>query len=98
MSWRGVRVELAAHAEYQDHGDDERRRVDRDATLALSDGLVRLFANRFTPLRALRSLGLVALERIPGLVDELVTGAMGFRGDVPALSRGIDSGAGAVSR
>jgi 2-octaprenyl-6-methoxyphenol hydroxylase len=68
-----------------------RRRVDREATLALSDGLVRVFANRFAPLRALRSIGLLALERIPGLADDLVTGAMGYRGDVPALSRGVVS-------
>jgi 2-octaprenyl-6-methoxyphenol hydroxylase len=66
----------------------ERRRVDRKETMALSDGLVRLFANRFAPLRLLRSVGLLALDRVPGLADELVQGAMGFRGDVPRLSRG----------
>ena len=64
-----------------------RRQVDRDATLEFSDGLVRLFSNRFRPLRALRSLGLLALDRVPGLSDDLVSGAMGFRGDVPALAR-----------
>ncbi len=66
-----------------------RRQVDRDATLEFSDGLVRLFSNRFRPLRAFRSLGLLALDRIPGLSDDLVTGAMGFRGDVPALARDV---------
>lgn len=64
-----------------------RRQPDRDQTMALSDGLVRLFANPFPPLRLLRSLGLVVLDRIPGLRDGLVTGAMGFRGDVPGLAR-----------
>lgn len=87
--------ELAfAHRDGRDPGDAtgleryaRRRQVDRDATLEFSDGLVRLFSNRFRPLRALRSLGLLALDRVPGLSDDLVTGAMGFRGDVPALAR-----------
>ena len=65
----------------------ELRRVDRDATLAFSDGLARLFTNTFAPLRVLRSFGLLALDRIPGLDAELVNGAMGFRGDVPALAQ-----------
>lgn len=66
----------------------QRRRVDRDATLEFSDGLVRLFSNRFAPLRALRSLGLLALDCVPGMSDGLVAGAMGFRDDVPRLARG----------
>lgn len=63
-----------------------RRSVDRDATAEFSDGLARVFSNRFTPLRALRSLGLLALDRVPGLDAGFVAGAMGFRGDVPALA------------
>ena len=69
-------------------GYAERRQVDRDTTMAFSDGLARLFANTFAPLRALRSLGLVALDTLPGLDAGLVAGAMGFRGDVPALAQG----------
>jgi 2-octaprenyl-6-methoxyphenol hydroxylase len=84
----------AARREGGDPGDPrvlarhvQRRREDRDATLAFSDGLVRLFSHRLAPVRALRSLGLVALERVPALGDALVAGAMGFRGDVPVLAR-----------
>jgi 2-octaprenyl-6-methoxyphenol hydroxylase len=86
---------VATHAAGSDPGAPEvralyaqRRRVDREQTMAMSDGLVRLFANRFAPLRALRSLGLLALDVVPGLSDGLVAGAMGFRGDVPRLARG----------
>ena len=65
-----------------------RRRDDREQTLALSDGLARATANDSFPMHVLRSLGLVALGHVPGLADPLVSGAMGFRGHVPALSRG----------
>ena len=66
----------------------ERRREDRERTLAFSDGLARATANGSLPMHVLRSLGLVALGHLPGLADPLVSGAMGFRGHVPALSRG----------
>jgi 2-octaprenyl-6-methoxyphenol hydroxylase len=66
----------------------ERRREDRERTLAFSDGLARATANGSLPMHVLRSLGLVALGHVPGLADPLVSGAMGFRGHVPALSRG----------
>lgn len=59
-----------------------RRSPDRDATLAMSDGLVRLFSNTFAPLRLLRSASFVALDRVPGLADGLVSDAMGFGRDV----------------
>lgn len=63
------------------------RGEDRERTLAFSDGLARLTANNAPPLRALRSLGLLALQHVPGLRDPLVGGAMGFRGHVPDLAR-----------
>lgn len=65
------------------------RREDRERTLAFSDGLARATANQSLPMHALRSLGLLALGHVPGLADPLVAGAMGFRGRVPALSRGL---------
>lgn len=75
----GAPALLAAYA--------EARREDRERTLAFSDGLARLTANDSFPLHVLRSLGLLALGRVPGLADPLVAGAMGFRGRVPELSR-----------
>lgn len=65
-----------------------RRRDDREATLSFSDGLARLTANEGFAPHLLRSLGLLALQRWPGLKARLAAGAMGYRGDVPALSRG----------
>lgn len=65
----------------------QRRREDRERTLAMSDGLARLSANDAPLLRPLRSLGLLALDRLPSAQAQLVGGAMGYRGDVPALCR-----------
>ncbi|WP_454829512.1 2-octaprenyl-6-methoxyphenyl hydroxylase [Pseudoxanthomonas wuyuanensis] len=64
-----------------------RRHEDRQRTLAFSDGLARLTANDEPLLRPLRSLGLMASDSMPWLQSFLVGGAMGFRGDVPALCR-----------
>lgn len=64
-----------------------RRREDRERTLAFSDGLAKVTANDSRMLRPLRSLGLLALDRLPALQASLVGGALGYRGDVPALCR-----------
>lgn len=69
-------------ARYADH-----RREDRQRTLAFSDGLARITANPGFSMHLLRSLGFLALEHLPGLKAPLVTGAMGYRGHVPALAR-----------
>ncbi len=66
----------------------ERRTEDRARTLAFSDGLARLTANPAPLLRPLRSLGLMAINASGALQSFLVGGAMGYRGDVPALCRG----------
>jgi len=65
----------------------DQRSQDRERTLAFSDGLARLSANPSPPMRLLRSLGLTALDRLPILQTRLATGAMGYRGCVPALCR-----------
>ncbi|WP_226470361.1 2-octaprenyl-6-methoxyphenyl hydroxylase [Luteimonas panaciterrae] len=65
-----------------------RRREDRERTLAMTDGLAKLTANDAALLRPLRSLGMLAADRIPSAQALLVGGAMGYRGDVPALCRG----------
>ena len=64
-----------------------RRTQDRERTLAFSDGLARLTANEVPLLRALRGAGLLAGDAMPWLQGWLVGGAMGYRGDVPALCR-----------
>lgn len=64
-----------------------RRQEDRARTLAFSDGLARMTANPSPLLRPLRSLGLLALDHDAALQGWLAGGAMGYRGDVPALCR-----------
>ena len=80
----GADAVLARHA--------ARRREDRERTLAFSDGLARITANDAPLLRPLRSLGLLAVDRVPSLQAMLAGGAMGYRGDVPALCRGAGAG------
>lgn len=66
-----------------------RRQEDRARTLEFSDGLARVTANDAPLLRPLRSLGLLAVDRLPALQARVAGGAMGYRGDdVPALCRG----------
>jgi 2-octaprenyl-6-methoxyphenol hydroxylase len=64
------------------------RREDRERTLAFSDGLARATANASFPMHVLRSLGLLAVGNLPGMAEGMVSGAMGFAGRVPELSRG----------
>lgn len=65
-----------------------RRQEDRARTLAFSDGLARATAAPGLGMHLLRSLGLLALAHVPGLDGPLVSGAMGYRGRVPALALG----------
>ncbi|MEO5963023.1 MAG: 2-octaprenyl-6-methoxyphenyl hydroxylase [Thermomonas sp.] len=83
---------IATHAD--DPGADavlaqyaERREQDRERTLAFSDGLARLTASEATLLRPLRSAGMALGDSQAWLQGWLVGGAMGYRGDVPALCR-----------
>jgi 2-octaprenyl-6-methoxyphenol hydroxylase len=66
----------------------QRRREDREGTIAMSDGLARWTANEAPPLKLLRSLGLLALDRIAPLQHALVRRGMGFRGQPPLLALG----------
>jgi 2-octaprenyl-6-methoxyphenol hydroxylase len=68
-------------------GYARRRMQDREGTLAFSDGLARLTANEMPLMRGLRGAGFVAGDAMPWLQGWLVGGAMGYRGDVPALCR-----------
>lgn len=65
----------------------QRRHEDRTRTLRFSDGLARVTGGGVPLLSPLRSLGLLAADSAPALQSFLVGGAMGFRGDVPALCR-----------
>lgn len=63
------------------------RQPDRERTLAFSHGLATFTALGGGVPHLLRSFGLALLGQWPGLAAPLVSGAMGYRGRVPALAR-----------
>lgn len=65
----------------------ESRRVDREQTIAFSDGLARFTSQENMLAKSLRSLGLFVLGMNPGMKAPIVNGAMGFRGKVPRLAQ-----------
>ena len=65
------------------------RRADRQAIIAFTDGLVRLFASPFGPLRAARSLGLVLFDLSPVAKSALSRLSLGFAARLPRLARGL---------
>jgi 2-octaprenyl-6-methoxyphenol hydroxylase len=65
----------------------QRRREDRDRSMAFSHGLARATMQSQAWLRPLRSAGMAAVARLPSLQGWLVGGAMGYRGSVPRLCR-----------
>jgi 2-octaprenyl-6-methoxyphenol hydroxylase len=84
----------AAHARGENLGSEamlaeyaQRRREDRERTIAFSDGLARLTSNPSSLVSTLRSLGLFALDHDAALRAQVVAGAMGYRGDPPQLCR-----------
>ncbi len=66
------------------------RRFDSLALIAITDGLNRLFANDFLPLKLAREWGLGLVDRTPPLKRFFMQHAMGLVGDLPRLMRGED--------
>jgi 2-octaprenyl-6-methoxyphenol hydroxylase len=62
----------------------ERRAPDREGTMAMSHGLIRLACLRQPLLAPLRSLAMFACDRVPPLQRMLARRGMGFRGEPPA--------------
>ncbi|HEX7817528.1 2-octaprenyl-6-methoxyphenyl hydroxylase [Dyella sp.] len=60
-----------------------RRTEDREGTMAMSHGLVRLACLPQPALGPLRSLAMLACDRLPPLRDRLARRGMGFRGQAP---------------
>lgn len=60
-----------------------RRASDREGTIAMSHSLVRLACLPQPLLAPLRSLALLAFDRVPPLRDAMARGGMGFRGEPP---------------
>jgi len=55
----------------------DERRWDQALTVSLSDRLVKVFSNRRTPLVALRHLGFLALDTLPGVRQAFAAQTMG---------------------
>lgn len=75
--------DMAALRRYQ-----QWRRFDSAALALATDGLNRLFSNDIGPLRALRDIGLAAVNRAPGLKRGFMRAAAGMAGETPKLMRG----------
>jgi len=65
------------------------RRQDQRRVALITDGLARLFANPFGPLRLARNLGLLGLDACPSLKHLVAQQFMGLNGPLPRLARGI---------
>lgn len=65
-------------------------RVNDHARVAsLTDGLVKLFSNNFTPLALARNIGMIAVDILPALKHTLTRQTMGLTGKLPRLARGL---------
>ena len=65
------------------------RAGDQQKLVEFTDGLVRLFGSKRRSLRALRDLGMLGFDFIPGVRREFARHTMGLAGRLPRLSRGV---------
>jgi 2-octaprenyl-6-methoxyphenol hydroxylase len=65
------------------------RHADQIKLVRFTDGLVRLFADTRAPIRALRNLGMLGFDMIPGVRKVFARHTMGLAGRLPRLSRGL---------
>ncbi|AHM72237.1 2-octaprenyl-6-methoxyphenyl hydroxylase [Yersinia hibernica] len=56
----------------------QRRQQDQQATIGVTDGLIRLFANRYGPLVVGRNLALMSMEQMPTLRDTFARRTLGW--------------------
>ena len=68
---------------------EEARASDQRTVAMATDGLARLFINPLAPLRVARNLAMVAVDALPPLKHLLARRAMGLRGRLPRLARGL---------
>ena len=67
----------------------EWRRSDQKKLVRFTDGIVRLFGDQRPPVPALRDLGMLAFDMIPGVRRTFAKHTMGLAGRLPRLSRGV---------
>ena len=65
------------------------RRSDQNKLVRFTDGLVRLFGSSRRPLRALRDIGMLGFDLVPGVRTAFAKHTMGLAGRLPRLSRGV---------
>jgi 2-octaprenyl-6-methoxyphenol hydroxylase len=65
------------------------RRSDQRKLVRITDGIVRLFGSARAPVRALRNLGMLGFDLLPGARSEFARHMMGLSGRLPRLSRGV---------
>lgn len=65
------------------------RRADQKKLVRFTDSLVRLFGSSRRPLRALRDVGMIAFDLVPGVRSVFARHTMGLAGNLPRLSRGV---------
>ena len=65
------------------------RRSDQKKLVRFTDSLVKLFGSRRRPLRALRSVGMLGFDLVPGVRSVFARHTMGLAGRLPRLSRGV---------
>ena len=65
------------------------RRSDQKKLVRFTDSLVKLFGSRRRPLRALRNIGMLGFDLIPGVRSTFARHTMGLAGRLPRLSRGV---------
>jgi 2-octaprenyl-6-methoxyphenol hydroxylase len=68
---------------------DAWRAPDRREVIAFTDGLVRVFASPWGPVRRLRNLGLLAFDLLPPAKAALSALSIGAAGRIPKLARGV---------
>jgi 2-octaprenyl-6-methoxyphenol hydroxylase len=65
------------------------RRADQRRLVRITDGIVRLFGDARPPIRALRNLGMLGFDLVPGMRSLFARHMMGLAGRLPRLSRGV---------
>lgn len=65
------------------------RRADQRKLVHFTDSLVRLFGSDRAPLRALRNIGMLGFDLLPGVRSVFAKHTMGLAGRLPRLSRGM---------
>ncbi len=65
------------------------RRSDQRKLVRITDGIVRLFGSARAPVRALRNLGMLGFDLVPGVRSLFAKHMMGLGGRLPRLSRGV---------